>query len=223
MRLFKKNVNFASSPRSQQASDILNGTLSDFKGIVGNNILNMCNMKRFCFIILFFVFSIGINAQSIGRFLDFHLGQSIYEVQNIVNTKYRGAEWKNNSCEIYNISLAGETFKLLTLYFQNGMLSEACFSYNHTGSMVYGYNNAVRTRNSALQRAGGMISRLYATYASKYGKETVLTDNAVIWNGKNGNSIKISLSEEMVDMGGGNYGLNCAVLVKYSSSYSDIF
>ena len=179
-------------------------------------------MKRQWFIILFTIFSIAAYAQTIGSFLDFHLGQSKYEVQRIVNSKYHGAEWENNLCKIQDVSLAGESFMLLALEFQNGKLSSSTFSKNYTfAQIVSGYNNAVRTMDNALQMASGMISRLYATYASRYGKEKVITDNSIIWSGNNGNSIKIALVKEIVNIGGNDYGLNCCVQVNYYSSNND--
>lgn len=181
-------------------------------------------MKRYLLCLVLSAFSIIINAQSIGSFLDFYLGQSMSEVRNITNSKYHGAEWENNLCKIQDVSLAGESFKLLALKFQNGKLSSSTFSKNYTfAQIVSGYNNAVRTMDNALQMASGMISRLYATYASRYGKEKVITDNSIIWSGNNGNSIKIALVKEIVNIGGNDYGLNCCVTVNYYSSNIDNF
>lgn len=181
-------------------------------------------MKRQWFIILFSIISIVTYAQAIGSFLDFHLGQSKYDVQNIVNTKYRGAEWNGNCCRINNISLAGESFNQLTLEFQNGVLTSAIFSRSFKNIWIEGYSNAIRFLENAQQEANHLISRLYATYASKYGKESTLTDNAIIWRGFNSNSIKISYIQQFVDQGmGGAYLVNCVVNVSYLSFNNDNF
>lgn len=181
-------------------------------------------MKRQWFIFLFSLFNIVTYAQAIGSFLDFHLGQSRFDVQNIVNTKYRGAEWNNNSCKINNISLAGEFFNQFTMEFQNGVITNAIFSRSFNNTWIEGYSNAIRFLENAQQEANHLISRLHATYASKYGKESTLTDNAIIWRGFNGNSIKISYIQQFVDHGiGGVYLVNCVVNVNYLSSNNDNF
>ena len=180
-------------------------------------------MKRQWFIFLFSFFSIVSYAQVIGSFLDFYLGQPKYEVQSIINSKYQGAEWDNNSCKIQNISLAGESFNRLTLEFQNGILTSAICFRGFDKAWIDGYNNAERFFQYAQQEASNMISRLYATYKSKYGRESASTNDAIIWRGNNGNSIKIAYRQQFVNQGMGGYSVNCIVNVQYMSSDSGNF
>ena len=56
------------------------------------------NMKKLLACSLLCAFSLIANAQSIGSFLDFYLGQSISEAKIIVNSKYPSASWDNNKC-----------------------------------------------------------------------------------------------------------------------------
>ena len=180
-------------------------------------------MKRQWLIIIILFFSILTNAQTISRFLDFHLGQSKYEVQNIVNTKYRGAEWNNDNCKIKNISLAGESFDMLTLSFQNGSLTNAIFARSYERKFIEGYNNSVRFLEYAQQQAKNMISRLYTSYVSKYGKESAQTDNMIIWRDYNGKSIRIQYNQQFFDHGTGDYLVTCIVNVVYCSISNDNF
>lgn len=180
-------------------------------------------MKKLFFSFLFLLFSIVTYAQTIGGFLDFYLGQSKSEVQNIVNSKYRGAEWDHNSCKIEDISLAGESFNRLTLDFQNGILTSAICFRKFDNPWIDGYNNAERFFEYAQQEASNMMSRLYATYKSKYGRESASTNDAIIWRANNGNSIKIAYRQQFINQGMGGYSVNCAVSVHYISSNSGNF
>lgn len=154
-------------------------------------------MKRYLLCSVFSVFSIITNAQSIGSFLDFHLGQSMSEVRNIVNIKYPSATWDNERCHIYNIRIAGEYFKNLDLYFDNNKLTKGVFCHNTFNLDCISYEDAKRYVDNVSPQYINMISRLYSLFSSKYGKESYSTNNTLVWRGSNGNSITIEFQQNV--------------------------
>lgn len=178
-------------------------------------------MKRIIACSLICMFTLIINAQSIGSFLDFYLGQSISEVRNITNSKYYGVSWSEGGCKIPDVRLAGEQFNSLFISFQNGVIVEATFQYSQfppSGS----YSTVVNNLNNAAEMQKQMISRLYASYKSKYGKETVTTNSSITWRSKNGNSVTISMESSVDDWGMGEYKGYVKTLVTYShNSYGN--
>ncbi len=173
-------------------------------------------MKRlfFCFVIC--AFTIITNAQSIGSFLDFYLGQSMSEVRSITNSKYSSASWDGNRCIIKNINLAGERFGSLYIDFQNGYINEAWF--NKSSTLTGSYSVISNYLKSQVEVHKQVIGRLYLAYTSKYGKESVMTDQSIIWRSPNGNSVTISLETNTMDFGLGDYGGAVITRVTYSNS-----
>lgn len=173
-------------------------------------------MKRLFVSSLFCLLAIFSSAQSIGAFLDFYLGQSISDVRRITSSKYLSVSWDNNQCTINNIQLAGERFSNLFITFQNGFVSEAQFVESSTSSGSYSYlTNFLNTQCEVHKQ---MIGRLYSAYTAKYGKESVMNNQSVIWRSSNGNCITISLEVHSDDLGFGDYIGSVATRVKYSSS-----
>ena len=119
-------------------------------------------MKRLFVSSLFCLLAIFSSAQSIGSFLDFHLGQSMSEVRNIVNYKYPSATWKSNECTIDNISIAGENFKGLCLKFDNNKLKSGQFFQSDFKIDAFSYENAKRYVDNVSSQYINMISRLYS-------------------------------------------------------------
>lgn len=173
------------------------------------------NMKRLSVCSLLFAFSIISNAQSIGSFLDFYLGQSMSEVRNIVNNKYPSATWESKRCTINNIRIAGEYFKSLTLYFENNKLIEGRFYHSTFNLYCSSYEEAKRYVDNVSPQYINMISRLYSLFKSKYGKESYSTNNTLVWRGANGNSITIELRQTVEDVGYGSYAGTVAAFLTY--------
>lgn len=177
-------------------------------------------MKRFVISSLLCAFSIINYAQSIGSFLDFYLGQSMSEVRSITNSKYSSVSWDGNRCTINNISLAGERFDNLYIDFQNGYIYEAWFNKSSTSSGSY--SHLTNYLNAQAEVHKKIIARLYSAYVSKYGKETVMTDQSITWRSPNGNSVTISLEVHSDDMGFGDYIGSILTRVEYTrSSYGN--
>lgn len=172
-------------------------------------------MKRLSVCSLLFAFSIISNAQSIGSFLDFYLGQSMSEVRNIVNNKYPSATWESKRCTINNIRIAGEYFKSLTLYFENNKLIEGRFYHSTFNLYCSSYEEAKRYVDNVSPQYINMISRLYSLFKSKYGKESYSTNNTLVWRGANGNSITIELRQTVEDVGYGSYAGTVAAFLTY--------
>ena len=175
-------------------------------------------MKRLLFCLVLNVFAIISNAQSIGSFLDFHLGQSMSEVRNIVNYKYPSATWKSNECTIDNISIAGENFKGLCLKFDNNKLKSGQFFQSDFKLDAFSYENAKRYVDNVSSQYINMISRLYSLFKSKYGKESYFTNDTVVWREANGNSITIKLRLTVEDVGYGTYAGTVGVWLTYEAS-----
>ena len=116
------------------------------------------NMKRFLVCSLLCAFSVISNAQSIGSFLDFNLGQSMSEVRNIVNVKYPSATWENERCKIKNIRIAGEFFEILDLYFDNNKLTKGVFCHNTFNLDCISYEDAKRYVDNVSPQYINMIS-----------------------------------------------------------------
>ena len=154
-------------------------------------------MKRFLMCTFLGVFSLIIYAQSIGGFLDFYLGQSISDVRNVTYRKYPTAEWKDNECTIRNIRIAGESFKLLLLTFENNSLVRGRFIQSSTNHSCASYEDAKRFVDYNLPQYVDMISRLYAPLVAKYGKETYSTDTSIVWKNGNSKSITIQLRQNI--------------------------
>ena len=177
-------------------------------------------MKRYLLCLALSAFSIITNAQSIGGFLDFYLGQSMSEVHSITNSKYSSASWDGNRCIIKNISLAGERFDNLYIEFQNGYINEAWF--NKTSTSSGSLSHLTNYLNAQAEVHKKIIARLYSAYVSKYGKETVMTDQSITWRSPNGNSVTISLEVHSDDMGFGDYIGSILTRVEYTrSSYGN--
>lgn len=176
-------------------------------------------MKRFLVCSLLCAFAIIANAQSIGSFLDFYLGQSVSEVRSITSSKYSSVSWDGNQCIIKNISLAGERFENLHIVFQNGYINKAWFEKS---SVTMGsYSHLSNFLNSQAVVHKQTIARLYSAYVSRYGKETVMTDQSIMWRGQNGNSVTIALEVHSDDLGYGDYIGAIGTKVTYSCSYGN--
>jgi hypothetical protein len=173
------------------------------------------NMKKLLACSLLCAFSLIANAQSIGSFLDFYLGQSISEAKIIVNSKYPSASWDNNKCTIKNVRIAGEDFKSLDLYFEHNKLTSGRFCQSTFNLDCSSYEEAKRYVDNVSPQYINMISRLYSLFKSKYGKESYSTNNTLVWRGANGNSITIELRQTVEDVGYGSYAGNVAAFLTY--------
>jgi len=173
-------------------------------------------MKKIFFCFVFSAFAIISYAQSIGGFLDFYLGQSMSEVRSITNSKYSSVSWESNKCVIKNVVLAGEQFGGLYITFQNGYIYKAEFINN--SALVGSYSLISNYVKSQVELHKQVIGRLYSAYTSKYGKESVMTDQSIIWRSPNGNSVTIALEIDTTDFGFGDYGGGVCTRVTYSSS-----
>ena len=177
----------------------------------------MISMKKIFFCFILNAFALIANAQSIGSFLDFHLGQSISEVRNIVNYKYPSATWNGNNCTIDNIRVAGENFKTLCLTFDNNKLISGSFYMASFNLDCNSYVDAKRYVDNVSPQYIDMVSRLYSLFNSKYGKESYSTNNSVVWRGSNGNTITIELRQTINDIDFGYVG-DVRVFLRYEMS-----
>ena len=162
------------------------------------------------------VCSIITNAQSIGSFLDFYLGQSMSEVRSIINSKYYSSEWNGNVCKIFNVSLAGEQFNQLTIEFSGGQIISATFLNSPDHIITFSSSDFNQRMESQINIQQQRIARLYAQYKSKYGKETASSDTSVIWTDLSGKSINLFVTinnNHSYD----SYMGNVNVIVKYST------
>lgn len=155
----------------------------------------------FAIILLFFTMNV-YSQQQIEGFWNVKLGQSksivVSEVKRIYpNAKYGVTEYDNNDFIVDNPTIAGINLEKCNLCFTNGILSSAIFHTKHFSDFIGDSKDAQRYINNYLNNITAIYNRLVMAFKRKYGNPQYMLDNETVWTSANGNSIEITLRNQI--------------------------